>query len=422
MMKYTVLFIAWVVFGALSAQSPITLDVCYAAAEANYPNARQSGLIMRSDALQQANTRTAYLPQVALNAQATWQSTTTSLPITLPGIDVPSLNKDQYKITLDATQTIWDGGMTKAQNSASAATTQADLAKLKVETYALHEQIQQGFFGMALATRQLANLELLRTDVQAKLTRTQAAVANGTAIKANALTLEVKLLELEQQATDLRARRAGAAAALSTLTGLGINERTELALPQDVGELDNKIGLRPELALFDLQKTAIEANADLLDARGMPKVSAFTQLGYGRPGLNFLTNAFEPWALVGAKATWNLSQYYTHNTDRDREIIQLNAQKVDLQRETFDLNMRTRAEQQLREVGRLTELLRTEAQIVDLRGRIKITADAQLEGGIITASDYLTEATAESLARQQLALHEVQLAQAQELMRIIVGK
>ncbi len=419
-MKYIFSLFSWVIFGTVVAQEPISLAACYAAAEAYYPNARQSGLIERVDGLQQANTRTNYLPQVALNAQATLQSQVTGLPISLPGIEVPSLNKDQYKITLDATQIIWDGGLTKAQNSAIAATTRADLAKLKVETYGLREQVQQAFFGMALATRQLANVDLLRTDVQAKLARTQAAVTNGTAIKANALTLEAKLLELDQTATDLRARRGAAAAALRTLTGLSIadTDKVDLTTKQS-SELN--IGVRPELELFEQQKAAIEANNALLDARGKPKVNAFTQIGYGRPGLNFLTNAFEPWAIVGAKATWNLSQFYTKTGDRDHEIISLNAQKVDLQRETFNLMTQTRAEQQLREVGRLTELIGTDAQIISLRERIRTTADAQLDGGIITASDYLTEATAENLARQQLALHEIQLAQANELMHIIMG-
>jgi hypothetical protein len=36
----------------------------------------------------------------------------------------------------------------------------------------------------------------------------------------------------------------------------------------------------------------------------MPRVFAFAQAGYGRPGLNMMSNEFEPYAIVGAKLVW----------------------------------------------------------------------------------------------------------------------
>jgi hypothetical protein len=44
-----------------------------------------------------------------------------------------------------------------------------------------------------------------------------------------------------------------------------------------------------------------------------------------------------------------------------------------------------------------------------------------LDNGIITASDYLTELDNEDTARQNLILHEIQLLQAQNNLRITSG-
>ncbi len=49
------------------------------------------------------------------------------------------------------------------------------------------------------------------------------------------------------------------------------------------------------------------------------------------------------------------------------------------------------------------------------------TADVQLQNGIITTNDYLTEVNNVDMARQNLALHEVQRLQAIYLLGITLG-
>jgi hypothetical protein len=52
----------------------------------------------------------AKLPKIDLNAQATYQSDVTSLPISLPNVTVNPPNKDQYRATVDV-QLIYNGGL-----------------------------------------------------------------------------------------------------------------------------------------------------------------------------------------------------------------------------------------------------------------------------------------------------------------------
>ena len=52
-------------------------------------------------------------------------------------------------------------------------------------------------------------------------------------------------------------------------------------------------------------------------------------------------------------------------------------------------------------------------EIVDLRTSVKTASSAQLQNGVITSHDYLTEVDAEAQARLAMILHQVQLLQAE---------
>ena len=82
---------------------------------------------------------------------------------------------------------------------------------------------------------------------------------------------------------------------------------------------------------------------------------------------------------------------------------------IDLQKETFLFNTNLSLKQQISEVTKLQALIKTDEEIIALRTRIKITALAQVENGVISTSDYLREVNAEDQARQNQALHEIQL-------------
>ena len=66
----------------------------------------------------------------------------------------------------------------------------------------------------------------------------------------------------------------------------------------------------PALAMFDIQKKQISLSQRLDEISRRPKIGAFAQLGYGKPGLNFLKNEFAPYYLVGVRAQWNISSFY----------------------------------------------------------------------------------------------------------------
>lgn len=189
------------------AQTPLSLEDCYRQAEMHSPLAAQTRLIQEITELQIKILSSNYVPQSRLNGQATWQSDVTSLPIKLPNFEISPPPKDQYKLTLDVTQTIWDGGVIQKQKAVALANQQAEQQKVAVDLYQIREQVSNLFFGALFAERQLRNFEILQNELRAKLTKTQASVQNGIAIRSNVLSLEARLLEIEQQLLETQKRR-----------------------------------------------------------------------------------------------------------------------------------------------------------------------------------------------------------------------
>ncbi len=128
------------------AQERFPLDSAWAAARRHYPLLRQQKATDRATALQLRNIRTGYLPQAELNGKATYQSDVVSLPIKLPNVIVPSIPKDQYNLTVDVKQLIYDGGATAGQRNLALARQQADRQKVEVDLHQLRQQVTQIYF------------------------------------------------------------------------------------------------------------------------------------------------------------------------------------------------------------------------------------------------------------------------------------
>ena len=420
-MKQKVLFIGmWLGFVSVGhTQSKLTLDECYRQAETHSPQAGQTRLIQEATELQLKLLNRNFMPQSRLNGQATWQSDVTSVPIKLPNFEISPPPKDQYKLTLDVTQSIWDGGTIQKQKAVAVANQLADQQKVTVDLYQLREQVSSLYFGALFAERQLKNFDILDKELRAKLAKTKASVQNGIAIRSNILALEARILEVEQLVLETQTRRTASLEALSLLTGANIDANTSLQLPTAA---TNSVDInRPELKWFDAQKQTLSVSERLVKAKNLPKLSAFATGGYGRPGLNFLSTEFKTYFIGGVQLQIPLSHLYTNSQAIEVQQLRVNQQRIEKQKENFLLATQVRMASQRQEVSRLQALVESDRKLIDIRSTMRKAAESQLENGIITASDYLTELDNEDSARQNLILHEVQLLQAQNNLRLSSG-
>lgn len=384
------------------AQEPLTLDRCYELATKNYPLIKQRELISRSGAYSVENAGKGYLPQLSFSGQATYQSDVVHFP--LPGL--PQLSKDQYKVQAEISQTLYDGGNIHYQKELSKAATATQEQQLEVNLYAVKDRVSQLFFGILLSEEQLRQNDLRRTDIESGIHKMQGAVDNGTALRSSADELKAELLNVEQAGTQLMAAKK----AYMQMLALFINQPvTTLVKPAAINiATDIK---RPELSLYVHQQQTYEIQEKQLKSNYLPKISAFVQGGYGRPTYNIIDNSFGVFGMGGLRLSWTLNSLYTlHN---NKQTLRINRQDLDVQKETFLFNTRLTLTQQQVNAQQFDDMISQDQQIIALRTSVKNAAVAQLENGVITSHDYISQVNAENLARQNLALHEIQLLQIQ---------
>jgi outer membrane protein TolC len=412
-------FVLWVasLWGSgLSAQT-LSLDSCYALARRNYPLVQQFDLIEKSKELSLENASKGYLPQLAVNGQATYQSEVTSLPISFPGLNVPELSKDQYRLFGEVNQPLTDLFFVKEQQDLIRANSAVESQKIEVELHKLRERVYQLYFGVLYMDARLAQVQLLIKDLEAGLAKVQAAISGGVALKSQADQLRAELLKARQQITELKSSRRAYAEVLGLLIRQSIDEKTVLETPA-VPNASIEIR-RPELALFSSQQQSLTQQSRLLNNKTLPRLGAFFQGGYGRPALNVLSNDFEPYFITGLRLNWNISSFYT--SGNERKLLSTQQSAIALQRETFLLNTRLAVQQQNAEIAKWQDLITSDQEIIQLRESIKNTAQQQLSNGTATTTDYLNYVNAEDLARQQLILHRMQLLLAQYNQLLTTG-
>ena len=401
-----------------NAQSaPLSITTCYTLAVENYPLAKQRALIAKSAAYAVQNISKGYFPQVNINGQASYQSDVTQIPLQIPGMDLPDLSKDQYKLYAEVNQPLFDGGILKQQKQSHQVNAIIEEQKLEVELYKLKERINQLFFGILFVDGQLKQTGLLKTDIQSGLKKTQAAIDNGTALKTSADRLTAELLKANQKAIELKTARKAYLGMLGLFINQALDENAVLISPEK-RSLTQDIK-RPELVLYEYQGKSIEVQNKMLRAKNRPKVNLFFQGGIGRPALNLLNNDFESYYIGGVRLLIPLAGFYTFT--KEKALLDITRSNIDIQKETFLFNTKFALTQQNAEISKLQELLVSDDEIILLQQNIKEVASQQLQNGIINTADYLREVNAEDHARQNKILHEIQLLMAQYHQQIITG-
>lgn len=411
-MKLNRVFItALLAFGAGGVSAQLTVEMCQQKARENYPLVRQYDLIEQSRAFSLENANRGYLPQFALSAKATYQSDVTELPIKVPGVDVPTMRKDQYQTLVELNQTIWDGGNINARKEAVRSGSEVERQQWVVDLYTLNDRVNQLFFGILLLEEQLKQNTLLQDELQRNHVQVQAFLDNGVANRADLDAVRVEQLSAVQQRNEILSARRAYREMLSWMIGEPIREDTQLEKPvqsyfyTNTAEMMSRID-RPELALFDAQGGRLDAEERVLRAKNLPKLGLFVQGGYGNPGLNMLKDRFEAFYVAGVRLSWNFGTLYTKRNERAQ--IDLNRRGVDLQRETFLFNTRLQVAQTTNEMDKLLRLMEDDDEIIRLRTNIRKAAQAKVAGGTLTVTEMLREITAEDLARQNKLLHEMQ--------------
>lgn len=401
----------------MTANAQTTLSDCQKWAAENYPLLKRYELLQATTDYTVANINKGWLPQLSAGAQATLQSDVMSLPDGLTGImsqagyNVKGLKKDQYKVAIDVSQTIYDGGNIKAAKQAARAEGEAKARQNDVDMYAVRDRVNNLFFGILLVDDKLkinSDLQALLLDNCRKL---EAMVKGGTATQADLDAVKAEYLNASQQHVELSSAKNSYVKMLEIFAGRQIDQ--QLVRPE-AKEPDNISTQRPELSLFDAQSRQLNARSAQIDATIRPRLSLFAQGYYGYPGYNMFEDMFSrDWSLngmVGVRMSWNISSLYTHKNEKRK--IATAANEIENAREVFLFNNRMQTTQERLAVERYRKIMTDDDEIIRLRTSVRKAAEAKLTHGIIDVNGLLQEITRENNARTQQSVHEIEMLKA----------
>lgn len=393
-----------------------TLDECRRLAREHYPEIRQYDLITLTEQYNLSNAARAWIPQVTLSGQASWQSDTPTFPGALGeilasrGLQMEGIRREQYRAAIDVSQTIWDGGHSRATKELAQAEAAEERQRTEVDLYALLSRVDDLYFGILLLDERLTQTTVQISLLESNLARMRSCVANGTATKSDADAIEAELLTVRQTLEQIEASRASYGRMLEIFIGQplaaeGLERPAEPAL--------GDVPLRPELALFEAQAQRIDVRRKALNSALMPRFSAFAQGYYGYPGLDMFQSMRSSDgtlnALVGVRMSWNIGALYTRRNNLGK--LRTARQQIDIQRDIFHFNTRLQTTREEGEIARLRKAVASDTRIVELRRAVRVAAESQLENGVIDTTDLLRKITDETTAALNRSTHEIELLQ-----------
>ncbi|MBP3432881.1 MAG: TolC family protein [Alistipes sp.] len=397
-----------------SAQS---LDECRRLAREHYPEIRQYDLIDATEQYNLSNAARAWIPQVMFSAQATYQSATPTYPeafnaiLEANGVEMAGIRRDQYKVALDVSQNIWDGGQSKANREIAEAEAKEQRSRVDVTLYDLQSRVDNLYFGILLLDEREAQTETLIELLESNLKRMQTYYNNGVAMQADVDAIEAELLTARQTLGQVESSRASYRRMLEVFIGEPLTS-DKLERPAMV-DLKSRTSARPELALFDAQESKIEAQRRAINSSVMPRFSAFAQGYYGYPGMDMFKSMMSAeWtlnAIVGIRMSWNIGAFYTKRNNLDK--LNTAQQQVAVQRDIFLFNSEMQTTQEDGEIVRLRKAVEDDDRIVELRRRVRMAAESQLENGVIDATELLRKISDETTATLNRSTHEIELLQ-----------
>lgn len=410
------------IFAVHVAGAQITLDECIGLAYDNYPQIKEMSLIEMTRGIDLKTAAYAWLPHLNVSGKATWQSEVVEMPIEIPGMDI-RIPHDQYGLTAEFTQQIWDGGTSHSQRELAEAGAEVKKTQLETNLWAIRSRIQNIYLGIILIDKQMRLNDLLRENLERNSEEVGSLINGGVALPTDLDQVSVNILSCLQQRASLEADRRSYVKLLGLMTGRDMTG-VELAIPQEALDFKDDgvrdFATRPEMSLYSAQLKQNEVQLRQLNTLISPKLNLSLQGGYGRPGMNMLSGDFSAYFVAGLKLQWNIGALYTRGMDKHK--LKADAQKIDLTRETFLLNSSVEAEQKNNAIEKARDVLDRDSEIIALRQRIREAGENQYREGTIKMNDYLSMLDEEYKAKANESMHEVQLMMAVYDMKNTLGK
>ncbi len=404
------------------SQKIITLKDCYEKAMVSNALAGEKETYASIWQLNDRNLSKGWLPALDANGSFIYNSSVVDIASAFGSLPFPvkPLPHEQYKITLDINQVIYDGGVIKSTKNLEKANLGVNQKQTETDLYKLRSQVNGYYFNILLLDRQKQLLNDYLQLLDKRISTIKSAVDNGMATRSDIDVVTFEKLKVTQQIGDNEVIRMSLLKNLSDLTGSLIDTSFHLILPSIEFERDIKLSRR-ELEMFDLRKDQLAAALKLTESKRMPKAFGFATLGYGNPpGNNFFRDEFAPYYIVGAGVKWNIFDW--NKTKNEAQAIRLQQDIIEKRKGDLEDNLSRMMTAKHAEIENLRSQMSTDTVLIALRKRITTSAGSKYDNGTITATELLNEMNSEQQAVINYEIHRISYVMAQVDYMYISGK
>jgi outer membrane protein TolC len=398
---------------ATYSQKAITLRECYEMASKKTALAGEKDAYSKLWQLKDDNFTKNWLPNLDANANVAYNSDVVDFNSAFSSVPALSsvmkpMPKDQYKLTLEINQVIYDGGATRGARAIAKADLGVSNQETEVDLYKIRGQLNGYFFTLMLLSKQKELLNAYLELIDKRIKSLRSAADNGVVLKSDVDILTSEKIRIEQQLSENEIKKVSFALLLSDLTGLSVEANSELIMPQVASELNFEIS-RPELKVLDLRKDQLDAGLELIKSKRMPKAFGFATLGYGSPpGQDFFNDKFDTYYIVGAGIKWNIFDW--NKVKNEKQEINIQKDIIENRKNDLSDNLKRMLQAKKAEILSLESLISKDSTLIDIRKRITVTSESQYENGTATATDYLNELNSEKQAMINYEIHKINLS------------
>ncbi len=390
-----------------SAAAEITLDECINAAISKNKQQNNTALLTQKNELEEYNLYSNYYPQLSLEASASYQSDVMSLPIKLPNISIREIPKENYQLTAQVQQLIWDGGSVVAAANSKKIETTLQQNSVEITTQKLKENVNSLYFSALLLQQ---NAEIIQENIDFLKEREKqlnSMFENGVALKKNLLSLKIEIENLEIQKSSIISDLTNVKSTLANYSELPQIMSGTLAIPNyNTANIKTELN-RSELKALDYKNELLESGKESLSSTLMPKIAAFAKLGYGNPNpMNVFEEGAQSYYMAGINMKWQPFDWF--KSSKSKEVIDLNKEinineKYELQRSLNNI-----ADTEKQNIDKYKNLIGKDDNIIEMQTEVVNISFSQFINGAITFAEYLSEVTKLTNSKINRSVHHLQ--------------
>lgn len=413
-----------IIFSA-SGLFALNLDECRRLAKENYPLIKQNSLIEMSSEFDIINAKREYLPQISIYGQASWQNRVSQFPdqmlamYSASGMNIEGLTKEQYKVGAEISQVIWDGGNISNKIRSSKAAAVSETASLEVDLYAINQRVNDLYFGALIASARLNVINSQIQLLQKNCDILQSMYNDGVATKSDLLRIKAELAKAEQSQISARESLDAYRQMLSLFIGREISDQETLEIPQENDIIGENFDNRPEIKYFKASCEYLETQQNFVSTKLRPVVTGFATAFYGKPGYNMFDDMFTGELsfnfMVGVNASWNISNFFYNKNNSQK--IRVGCDKIQVSQDVFNFNSSIQATSAKSASDCKKQQYEIDSELLQTRVEIRELTESKLQNGTASTSDLIADILAESSARLQAEINNLEYLQKQYQLR-----